>query len=121
GTTVNALSNYDSGLETATCTGLSQPGGDVAYSVVLAASTAYTFTLTGVDPNLDPSISLVGPGAAAVCDVDPVNCLAGADAGALGENETLHVTTTAAGTYYVIVDSFDTATSGTFTVKVTSP
>ena len=121
GTTVNAASNYNTGLEATTCTGFSQHGADVAYSVVLAAATGYTFTLTGVAPNFDPSISLLGPGAPTVCDASPVVCLAGADVGANGNPETFSFTTTAAGTYFVIVDSNSATGTGAFTVKVTSP
>jgi hypothetical protein len=126
GTTVGATSNYDSGLEGATCTTVPQAGGDVAYKVTLAAGTGYTFTLSNVDPTFDASISLVGPGAAAVCDADPIaTCVAGADLGLEGDGETFSYTvpTGQGGTYYVIVDSFYPAPveAGAFTVEVTSP
>jgi hypothetical protein len=121
GNTAGATSNYDLGLEIATCTGYTQKGADVAYSVALAAGTAYTIKLTNVAPQFDPSISLVGPGAPTVCDVSPVACLAGADAGLKGDGETFAFTPTTAGTYYVIVDSNETAGTGAFTITVTSP
>jgi hypothetical protein len=123
GTTVGATSNYNLGLEGTACTGSAQPGGDVAYSVVLKSGTSYTFTLSGLDANFDASLSLVGPGAATVCDASPIVCLAGADAGLEGANETFQYTPTADGTYFVIVDSAypDAAEAGAFTVDVTTP
>jgi len=121
GNTAGATSNYDLGLEGAACTGFTQKGPDVAYSVALTAATAYTFTLTNVAPQFDPSISLVGPGAPAVCDVSPVVCLAGADAGLKGDGETFAFTPTTTGTYYLIVDSNAMTGTGAFTITVTSP
>jgi hypothetical protein len=129
GTTIGAHDNYDAGLEGASCTNFAQPGGDVAYSVVLAASTGYTFTLAGLDATYDGSLSLVGPAAdATACTANPITtCVAGADAGANGATETFSYTTPAAGagTYYVIVDSFAPVTApnseGAFTIGVTSP
>lgn len=113
-------SNYDTGLEAATCTGFSQPGPDVAFKVTLAAGTAYTFALSDVDPNFDPSISIVGPGAATVCTASPIGCLAGSDVGAAGQPESFTYTPTTAGTYFVIVDTFDsTSLGGGFTIEVT--
>ncbi len=131
GTTTNATNNYDLGLEQCdvdtTGNMYPQPGADVTYKVALAANTGYTFTLSGLDATFDGSISLLGAGTAAgICDASPVACLKGADAMGPGMDETFSFTTTAAGTYYVIVDSFDPPTDptnpgGAFTIKVTSP
>lgn len=121
GTTVGATSNYDAGLQATSCTGSAQPGPDVVYSVDLANATSYKFALTNADPTYDASLSLVGPGAPAVCDVSPVVCLAGSDTGVNGgEDEIFTYTTTAAGTYYVIVDSYSATQAGGYTVTVTA-
>jgi hypothetical protein len=120
GTTINASSNYDSGLET--CTGFAQPGGDVAYAIPLAAGTSITVTLSAPAATFDPSISLLGPGsAAAVCDAVPVTCLAGADAGVDGDGESFAFTASVTGNYYIIVDSYASFARGAFTLNVTSP
>lgn len=121
GTTGGATSNYNAGLEAATCTGFSQKGRDVAYKATLTAGTQYTFTLTNVTPEFDPSISIVGPGAATVCDAATITCDAGADANTAGMGETVTYTPTTTGTYYVIVDSFDDTFGGSFTLTATSP
>ena len=119
GTTTGASNDYDSGLET--CTGYSQAGGDVAYSVLLAASTPYTITLSNLNNWVDASISLLGPGTASVCSASPVICLKGADNGFFGEPEVLQFTPSSSGTYYIIVDSFFSGpySGGKFTIDVT--
>lgn len=121
GTTTGATNNYDSGLET--CTGYTQAGGDVAYSVLLFSGQTVTVTLSNVYPALDASISLLGPGMASVCNAVPVTCLAGADANAFGGGETFSYPVTQTGTYYIIVDSFYTGSkdTGPFTIQVTQP
>jgi hypothetical protein len=120
GTSAGASANYDTG--SAGCTGYAEAGVDVAYSVALAAGTSYTFTLSNVDAGFDPAISIVGPGAASVCDAMSLSCLAGADAGFSGDGETFSYTPTAAGTYYVLVDTYSTSsTGGAFTIEVTTP
>jgi hypothetical protein len=125
GTSLFATSNYNAGLDT--CTGFPQPGPDVAYKVTLAAAQAITITVTPTDLTsiFDPSVSILGPGtAAAVCgdpaDTTAVTCLAGADNGASAAPETLAFTATTAGTYFIIVDSFENP-GGAFTLLVTSP
>ena len=121
GTTVGAINNYDSGLET--CTGYTQAGGDVAYSIILTAGQSVTVTLSNVYPTLDASISLVGPGTASVCNAVPVTCLQGADSFGFGQGESFSYPVTQTGNYYIIVDSFYTGSgdTGPFTIEVTSP
>jgi hypothetical protein len=119
GTTVGAYGDYSNGLEGQTCTGFHQAGGDVTYMVHLTAGTAYTVTLSGLDATFDASVSLLGPGAATVCDPDPITtCVAGADAGTEGADETFTYTPATTGDYYVLVDSFYPTESGAFTLKV---
>ena len=88
-TSAGSTNNYNTGLETATCTGGAQPGLDVAYKVTLTAAQAITVTLSNVSADYDPSVAIAGLGtAAAVCDAATINCLGGADAGFAGDNET---------------------------------
>lgn len=123
GRTGGAAGDYNMGLEGAACTGLAQPGGDVAYTVVLTANQTITATLSNVSPTFDPSIAILGPGlAAAVCTTaTPVTCLKGADAGEDAAGETFTFTATTAGTYFIIVDTFRRIRGGSFTLNVTSP
>ncbi|MEO8845501.1 MAG: hypothetical protein ABI591_25155 [Kofleriaceae bacterium] len=119
GSTAGGVSNYNAGLEAATCTGFAQPGADVAYKVTLTANQTITATLSNVTPDFDPSLSLVGPGAAAtVCTAAITTCTKGADANAAGAGETFTATVAAAGTYYIIVDSFSSSQTGGFTLTV---
>lgn len=122
GSSAGAQRNYNMGLEGATCTDFPQPGSDVAYTLALTAAQAITVTLSNVQTGFDPSIALVGPGAATICDATPITtCVAGADAGIAGQGETFMYTATTAGTYFLIVDAFDINDGGTFTLNVTSP
>lgn len=121
GRTVAASSNYDMGLEGAGCTNAAQPGADVVYKVTLTASTAYTISLTNLSSTFDGSLSLVGPGAATLCDASPIaTCVKGADAGAQGATETLTFTPSTGGDYFIIVDSKESAGTGTFSIAITS-
>ncbi|MDB4960694.1 MAG: uncharacterized protein JWP01_693 [Myxococcales bacterium] len=122
GKTGGAAGNYNMGLEGAACTGVSQAGGDVVYQVVLTANQTITVNVTNASAHFDPSVALLGPGAAAtVCNAATVTCLKGADAGNAAANETFTFTATAAGTYFLIVDTFFRTQGGTFTLTVTSP
>ena len=123
GTTAGATNDYDKGLEIATCTKFAQAGRDVAYSVNLVANTAYTVTVSGVSADFDPSAALLGPAVTSCGIGGPTvmsTCVKGADAGAAGAGETFAYTPTTTGVYYVVVDSFY-ASTGTYTLKVTSP
>ena len=124
GTNVNAAGNYNDGLEGDQCTTFSQSGPDVTYSITLAANQSYTVALTGLDATYDGSVALIGPGAAAVCDEVPIGCVAGADGGLEGEDETFTYTVPAGegGNYFVIVDSFypsGASSAGAYTLTVT--
>jgi hypothetical protein len=126
GTTVGANDDYNMGLDSATCINMEpQPGYDVAYSVALTEGLSYTITLTNLDTTMsfDPSLALVGPGAATVCSANITTCVAGVDVGLGGGNETLTYTvpTGGTGTYYIIVDSFALGDAGAFTIAVTQP
>jgi hypothetical protein len=122
GTTAGAKHNYNAGLDDATCTGEHQPGPDVVYQIALDAL-PYTFTLSGLADDVDLGLSLVGPTTdPATCDATTIGlCVAGADAGFGGDNETFMYTPAAPGTYYLIVDSFYADNGGAFTLSVTQP
>ncbi|CAN5375542.1 hypothetical protein BH11MYX1_BH11MYX1_02430 [soil metagenome] len=123
GSTAGSTNDYDKGLEATTCTSYSQKGRDVAYSITLTAGTAYTVAVSGVSPDFDPSLALLGPGATSCSttgSTNPSTCVKGADVGVKAEGETFAYTPTTTGIYYVVVDSFY-ARSGSFTLKVTSP
>ncbi len=125
-TNVGAANNYNAGLEGTACTNLPQAGRDVAYQITLTAGQSITAKLTNVTSAYDPSLAIVGPGTAATsCLPDPApitQCVAGSDAGAEGEDETVPFTATTAGTYFIIIDSFYAADkkfpTGTFTLTV---
>lgn len=120
GTTIGADRNYSMGLETAACTKYRQPGPEVAYQVVLTAAVSYTFTLSGLTPDHDGSIALVGPAAdATACSAAITTCVAGYDEGYGGDDEVFSYTPAATGTYYVIVDSYNNDDGGPFTLTVT--
>jgi hypothetical protein len=118
GSTGGGTADYNAGLEGATCTGFSQAGADVAYQLVLAADTSITVTLSDVSPNFDPSVALLGPGVATICDADPITtCVAGADDGLTADGETFTYAATA-GTYFIIVDAFGATDTGSYTLTV---
>jgi hypothetical protein len=128
GTNVAGANDYEVGTDAATCAsdgaggGYLQKGSDVAYTIALTAGQTITATVSGADPTYDPGVYLLGPGIAA-CSADvTATCVAGADATLEGEDETFTYTATAAGTYYVIVDSFyspgGALAQGAFTLTV---
>lgn len=122
GTTAGAKRNYSAGLDASACTGSLQPGPDVVYTVDLAAAQQITVTLSGLEPTYDGGVSLVGPGAAALCDAMPIaTCVAGADDKFAGQTETFTYTAVTAGTYFVIVDGYTPEDGGAYTLGVTSP
>jgi hypothetical protein len=121
GVTGGATADYSAGLEGTGCTGFTQAGPDVAYQLVLAADASITVSLSNVSPNFDPSVSLLGPGVATLCDADPIaTCVAGADAGLSGDAETFTYAATA-GTYFILVDAFGATDTGSYTLSVTTP
>jgi hypothetical protein len=119
GSSIYGGNNYDLGLEESECTGLSQGGPDVAYSITLTAGQQVHAELLPGDPALDISLSVVGPGDATVCDAMPLDCLRGADQPFPGEAENLDFTAPSAGTYYLLVDTWQDG--GAFTLIVSAP
>jgi hypothetical protein len=90
------------------CTGFINDGPDAIYTLTnIPAGRIITATVDA--PAWDSSIEIVQP-----CAFTPT-CLAGRDA---GNPETISYTTTTAGTYHVIVDSWDVASYGPYTLTV---
>lgn len=121
GSTAGAQRNYNMGLEGQACTKYPQPGPDVAYSLSLTMGQQITITLTN-SAMFDGAVALLGPGTDAICSAAPITtCVAGADVTFDGQVETVTYTATAAGTYYILVDSYAINEGGMFTLGVTSP
>ncbi|MBE7452385.1 MAG: hypothetical protein HS111_26940 [Kofleriaceae bacterium] len=93
------------------CTGYLPDGPDAIYAVTVAAGVTITATATPTPTTWDISLELVQP-----CTLTPT-CLAGADASISGP-ETLTYTTTAAGTYYVVVDGYNPGVQGPYALNV---
>jgi hypothetical protein len=89
------------------CTGYTSAGKDVVLSLTVAAGGFVSL-----------SYQLVSPGDASfyILDTcDPVHCLVGADATYSGGIETLNYTFAAAGTYYLVLDSYGASSNWTLT------
>jgi len=88
------------------CTGFTAAGRDQVLQVTVNANGFIDLVYTS---SADASIYVVDACA-------PVNCLAGADATLSNQPEILQYTFLNAGTYYIILDSFGTNTSGSWTL-----
>jgi cysteine-rich repeat protein len=95
------------------CTSYSEPGPDVAYSIIMVAGQMLTATVT---PGNDQDVALY-----LVTDCSDLanTCAVGEDTGSAGAPETLNYTSPAAQTVYLIVDSFISDATGPFTLDVT--
>ncbi len=88
----------------ATCTGGTVGvGAEAVYQVVLTAGQTVEVTVTPTDYG-DAVVYLADS-----CSATVATCLAGADIGALGEPETVSFTSAAGGTYFLFVDSVNSA------------
>jgi hypothetical protein len=94
-----------------TCTGYTNDGPDAVFIVTAAAGKTITASVT---TTWDAAVEIIP-----ACQF-AATCLAGTDGIAGGGTETVTTTVGSAGTYYVIVDSWDAAAYGTYalTVKV---
>jgi hypothetical protein len=110
GTTINGnLTGFANNIQPASsCTGYTNDGPDAIY--VLSNLTAgRTITATVSAPTWDSAVEIVQP-----CTLTPT-CLVGRD---VSDPESVTYTTTAAGTFYVIVDSWDVGSYGPYTLTV---
>jgi hypothetical protein len=110
GTTVTGdLTPFGNDIEPqGTCTGFNNEGPDAIYVLSnLAAGRVITASVSA--PSWDSAIEIVQP-----CSLNPT-CLVGRDG---GDPESVTYTTAAAGTYYVIVDSWDVGSFGPYTLTV---
>ncbi|HUQ06398.1 MAG TPA: PPC domain-containing protein [Kofleriaceae bacterium] len=91
------------------CTGFLPDGPDAIYSVTVNAGVTITAVATPTT-TWDISLELVQP-----CAATPT-CLDGADA--ISGPETVTFTTTAQGTYYIVVDGYNPGVAGPFSLNV---
>lgn len=107
-----AAGDYDPG-DGGCANGFAQPGADVAYRYVTAAPVTL---IVDVEAAHDCSVYILSPDCS-----DPVNnCVAGSDDYYGGVRERI-VVDLPAGTYYIIVDSWDEVEAGAFTISVSLP
>jgi len=96
--------------------GYTQDGEDQAYQIVITTPGSIDVSVTATDPSFDHSTYLL---AAADCSNYNPDELAGADSAFGGGTETFSYAA-AAGTYYVVVDSYLPGEVGPFSITVTS-
>jgi hypothetical protein len=101
-------------LSSTSCTGYSSPGNDLFYSATLTAGKTYTITMKP-DTSFDPMLFVFTD-----CTKPESTCQAtwGSDNIGSGLAETVTVTPTTTGTFYIGVDSYDATEFGTFTLEV---
>jgi len=101
------LTGYANDIQPASsCTGFTNDGPDAVYALTLTAGKTIT---ASVNATWDSAVEIIQP-----CALTPT-CLIGRDA---GNPESVTYTTTAAGTFYVIVDSWDPGAFGPYTLTV---
>ncbi len=109
GNTICYTNNYTPlASGTGGCTGFTAQGRDLVYRINAAAGDVLNVTYTN---SADGSIYLITD-----CANPTTTCVAGADATLSGQAEVLNYAFPAAGVYYLIVDSFGTNTSGSYTL-----
>jgi hypothetical protein len=115
----NAVLGYANDYEPPTaCTGYDEIGPDRVHVVSVPAGQTLTATATP-RPGFDLGLYFI-EGAASACDASPITCLAGIDANNAGEAETVTHTNSsgAAQTVMVVVDSFDLAEWGPYSLEL---
>ncbi|MEZ4398489.1 MAG: hypothetical protein R3B06_00615 [Kofleriaceae bacterium] len=102
------LTGYANDIQpVSSCTGFTNDGPDAVYVLNLTAGRVIS---ASVNATWDSAIEIVQP-----CQFTPT-CLVGRDS---GNPESVTYTTTAAGAFYVIVDSWDPGSFGPYTLTVT--
>ncbi len=91
-----------------------EPGPDVVHSIQLAAN-ADPESLTAVAQQAGDDVALY---LLSDCSAPTTACVAGADVGADGETDTVQYTATTAGTYYIVVDSFNATNASDYSLVV---
>ena len=109
GTTRN---HTDDAHPAATCTGYATVGPDLIYKVTAAAGQSISATASSGFLGWDLAVYIT-------TDCAATTCVAGADRGGLIMNETAVGTAPAAGTYYIVVDSWNAGVAGNFTLDLT--
>ena len=106
--TLSGDSNFRGG-----CSGYGGWGPEKIYRISLNAGDRVQVQLTASTPSVDYQLYLADG-----CGDDSYTLCYQQDSGYEGENETLTRTVSAAGVYYIIVDSFDDLLSGSYTIRV---
>lgn len=88
------------------CTGFTSAGRDQVFTLTTGPGATLNLTYTS---SADASIYILS-------NCAPITCVAGADATLTGQPEVLNYNFTIPGTYYLILDSFGTNTSGAWTL-----
>jgi hypothetical protein len=108
GTTEGASSDYE--LDFGECAGYNTLGPDVVHSMFVYSTKTYKVTL---NPDFYGTVYILSD-----CDDPNGSCLAGTDSFTANSKEVLF-TPPSTGTYYLIVDSYTTLSTGAFTLTVT--
>jgi hypothetical protein len=112
GSTTFANNDYTPLLSgTGGCTGFTALGRDVVYSLTVTAGQILNISYTS---SADGSVYVISD-----CASPTTSCVAGADATLGGVPEVLNYAFATAGTYYLILDSFGTNSSGNWTLTGT--
>lgn len=93
------------------CSGYTADGEDAIYAITVTAGQTITATATP-STAWDISLALVSP-----CQLTPT-CHDGADSGFDGDPETVSFTGAPAGTYYLVVDSYNPGEVGAYSVNI---
>jgi len=116
GTMAAASGDYTPGVYPSSCTGYAATGPDVTYVVNLKAGDLLHLSYT--TPSFDGSIYVITDCASPSTTCGPGR---GADDAVSGGTEVIDWTCDADGIYYIIVDAYTSATSGTWTLDYSIP
>lgn len=94
-----------------TCTEYDTAGYDAVYSVTVGAGAVITVTAT---PTTSWDIALY---LTSTCSLS-ATCMIGDDSGLSGTTENFAFTTTAAGTYFIVIDGWSTTAAGSYSLNV---
>ncbi len=110
GTTAEALDHYTFSHDTLSCTGFVTPGRDVVYKFNAVPGDSIWVDLT--TPGWDGALYLITD-----CAHEDTTCYNGEDDAGVGGTEFLREGIVEAGTYYLVVDTFEPNGGGPFTLQ----
>jgi len=108
GTTAGNTNAYDPG--SSSCTTLGMPGADAVVEVFVSKDQTYLITL---ESDIDAAVYVLSD-----CSDASDSCLAGKDSGASGATETLEFTPDTSGFVFIVIDSYFSTSSGSFTLSM---